>query len=221
MCGLVDLLFAYAYDVRTTEGESTVESGWTIRRLSCLFSWLEEFDSVVEVSLACVRRSLTYPLVRHLGLACALLRDVEQILRLGAPAVLRSLLMVRGLVQRSDEHGYLLNRIWTDDYCVWLQQLPPRWLDRLADKLAAVHVTHDMLAWPLAAFESLARGEDDEEDEEEDDDDDDDDDDEVKAEASSAVSVGAEVAALPDISMDTAAEADAVMKDASEEGTLV
>ena len=33
LCGLVDLLFAYAYDVRTTEGEPTVESGWTLRHV--------------------------------------------------------------------------------------------------------------------------------------------------------------------------------------------
>jgi hypothetical protein len=41
LLGVVDLLFAYAYDVRTTMGESTVESGWTIVKLSSQLSWLD------------------------------------------------------------------------------------------------------------------------------------------------------------------------------------
>ncbi|CAL8337103.1 unnamed protein product [Merluccius merluccius] len=39
--GLVDILLAYAYDQRFTEGEHTVESPWTIRKLSGTLCWLE------------------------------------------------------------------------------------------------------------------------------------------------------------------------------------
>ncbi|KAG7261044.1 hypothetical protein CRUP_025183 [Coryphaenoides rupestris] len=39
--GLVDLLLAYAYDQRFTQGEPTVESPWTIRKLSGTLCWLE------------------------------------------------------------------------------------------------------------------------------------------------------------------------------------
>ena len=80
LCGLVDLLFAYAYDVRTTLGEPTVESGWTLRTLSSLLSYLDAFGSVLEASVACVRRSLAFPLVRHLGLSRAVLADVHALL---------------------------------------------------------------------------------------------------------------------------------------------
>ena len=38
---IVDILFAYAYDYRTTEGDRSVESGWTINKLSSTLSWLE------------------------------------------------------------------------------------------------------------------------------------------------------------------------------------
>lgn len=41
LLGLADILFAYAYDHRTTQGEPTVESGWTITVLSPLLSWLD------------------------------------------------------------------------------------------------------------------------------------------------------------------------------------
>ena len=64
---------------------------------------------------------------------------------------------MRRAVQTGREYGYLLNRIWVDDYCVWLQQLPERWLGELATELDGVAISRDMLAWPLAAYEELAR----------------------------------------------------------------
>lgn len=41
LLGLADVLFAYAYDHRTTGGDATVESAWTVAVLSPLLSWLE------------------------------------------------------------------------------------------------------------------------------------------------------------------------------------
>jgi protein SHQ1 len=161
--GLVDLLFAYAYDVRTTQGDPTVESGWTIRRLSSLLSFLDGFDSVLDATVACARRSFCYPLVRHFELTKACIADVAALLWLGPPAVLRALLDVRSAVQRNDEYGYLLNRIWLDDYCVWLQQLRPTHLKALAESVQAVALRKDMLSWPLEAYEQLARQSTDEE----------------------------------------------------------
>jgi protein SHQ1 len=42
LTGLVTVLFAFAYDHRTTHGETGVESGWTIATLSPLLSWLDD-----------------------------------------------------------------------------------------------------------------------------------------------------------------------------------
>ncbi|CAJ0924950.1 unnamed protein product [Ranitomeya imitator] len=39
--GLIDLLLAYCYEVRVTEGERNVESAWTVRKLSGTLSWFE------------------------------------------------------------------------------------------------------------------------------------------------------------------------------------
>lgn len=39
--GLVDIIAAYCYDHRTTEGEPTSESAWTINKLSATLSWFE------------------------------------------------------------------------------------------------------------------------------------------------------------------------------------
>lgn len=41
LLGLADILFAYAYDHRTTTGDASVESAWTVAVLSPLLSWLE------------------------------------------------------------------------------------------------------------------------------------------------------------------------------------
>lgn len=38
---LVDILLAYCYDHRTTEGEPSVESCWTVNKLASSLSWLE------------------------------------------------------------------------------------------------------------------------------------------------------------------------------------
>jgi len=39
--GLVDLLFAYSYNHRFTEGENNIESAWTIGKISPTISSLE------------------------------------------------------------------------------------------------------------------------------------------------------------------------------------
>ena len=44
--GLVDILFGSCYNHRTTLGESTVESGWTIAKLSSTLSWFQVIFSV-------------------------------------------------------------------------------------------------------------------------------------------------------------------------------
>ncbi len=107
--GLIDIIFAFAYNHRTTEGEANVrfqftlmynaqyvlcddccvllmqvESAWTICKLSPTLSWLEVYrGSVHDVVYSCIRRSLCYPLYRHWELSLALLQDTRDIFRLG------------------------------------------------------------------------------------------------------------------------------------------
>ena len=49
--GLVDILYAYAYNHRTTEGENTVESAWTMCKLSATLSWFEVLLLVQNISV--------------------------------------------------------------------------------------------------------------------------------------------------------------------------
>lgn len=41
LLGIVDILFGSCYNERTTLGDNTVESGWTINKLSSTLSWFE------------------------------------------------------------------------------------------------------------------------------------------------------------------------------------
>lgn len=165
LLGLADILFAHCYDHRITLGDGNVESAHTIARLSCTFSWLEDFslsyanysntpmemdeqlskadvaanakesnlssgelqaskareEAVSNVIKFNLRRCMIYPYMRVWKLARKVLADVARILFLGRRAILKCLLQLRSTFEHTDTH-YLLNTIYVDDYCNWLQQ---------------------------------------------------------------------------------------------------
>ena len=49
LTGLVDVVFGFAYDQRTTLGDSTCESAWTVAKLSPTLSWFDTQSSVHQV----------------------------------------------------------------------------------------------------------------------------------------------------------------------------
>lgn len=155
LLGLADILYAYAYDVRITEGEHCVESGWTISKLSATLSWLEEFESAERVVLSCLRRSLCYPLYRSWALALRVLEDATHVLQQGPRHVLRCLLDVHGIFARHDS-CYVLNRLYVDHYAAWVQHLRPEVLSELADDLREVRVTKAALDLDLEELEAGA-----------------------------------------------------------------
>ena len=82
---------------------------------------------------------------------------MTRLLRLGRLAVLRALLDARLAIQKNGEYGYLLNRLYLDDYCVWMQQgCKPSSLAKLIGAVDAVALSKDMISWPLEAYEQLA-----------------------------------------------------------------
>ena len=159
LLGLVDMLFGWAYDCRITEGEHTVESGWTISRLSATLSHLVEHRGLKEAAVACMRRALAYPLLRHWDLAAAVLADVAELLRLGRRAVLRCLLDMQSVFER-DESRHVLNAIYITDYCVWVQSVEDGVFVRLGESLAGLEMERASTGWPLAAIEEIMAEED-------------------------------------------------------------
>lgn len=158
--GLATLLFAYAYDFRQTGGEGTVESSWTVTTLSPLLSWLDDdFGGGAAAAVgvggsstptqaafaaalsACMVRSLTYPYLRRwdLGVRCG--EDAVRMLEGGRRPVLRALLAIRASLgsggdtsegSSGEDHKYLLNTLYLNDLCVWLQLVSTRDLQAAA-----------------------------------------------------------------------------------------
>ncbi|XP_022254832.1 protein SHQ1 homolog isoform X2 [Limulus polyphemus] len=154
--GLVDILYAYAYDVRTTEGEQTVESSWTISKLSATLSWLEVFTSLKSVTITTVRRSLCYPLLRNWNLAMKLIKDTQQILSLGRNFVLKCLLKIHDTLNDSDSR-YVLNDLYITDYCVWVQNVKSKNFMSLAKALEKVEINKGDVNLDLEELEAAAR----------------------------------------------------------------
>jgi protein SHQ1 len=158
LLGLLDILYAFAYDHRTTMGEPTVESAWTIAKLSSTLSWFDKFETPQEVLIACVRRALCFPLYRHYKLAVKIIDDVKAILKLGKRAVLKCFLNIKYLFDRSDNRHYL-SRLYIDHYCVWIQSLSRKKLHALLEGVKNVKLSKNDIGFDLDALEELAKQE--------------------------------------------------------------
>ena len=137
LCGLSSILYAYAYDFRLTDGDPTVESNWTVATVSPLLSWLDEIGDIKHALTACLRRSLIYPYLRSWKLSSLVLTDVLQIFSNGKHGILRALLRVKKIFETC-ETRYLLNKLFIDDYCVWIQGVEEATLDTFWKKLSEV-----------------------------------------------------------------------------------
>ncbi|ONH74563.1 Protein SHQ1 [Pichia kudriavzevii] len=126
---LLCLLFSYSYEVRSFQGETTIESAWSIGKLtpqiSCLDSQLIQSNNQTEknmirvITLTMARRALGYPLFRHFDLVKKSWMDVYWTLRCGKRAVLKSLLAIRELFRKHDIY-YVYCKILLDDLCAWV-----------------------------------------------------------------------------------------------------
>ncbi|XP_055484635.1 protein SHQ1 homolog isoform X2 [Psammomys obesus] len=152
---LVDILLAYCYEVRVTEGEYNVESAWTIRKLSPTLCWFETWTDVHEILVSFGRRVLCYPLYRHFKLVMKAYRDTIKILQLGKSAVLKCLLDVHKIFRENDP-AYILNDLYISDYCVWIQKAKSKKLAALAEALKGVSLSKDQLGLELLELEAAA-----------------------------------------------------------------
>uniref|UniRef100_A0A8C5KY03 Protein SHQ1 homolog n=1 Tax=Jaculus jaculus TaxID=51337 RepID=A0A8C5KY03_JACJA len=152
---LIDILLAYCYETRVTEGEQNVESAWTIRKLSPTLCWFETWNNVHEIVVSFGRRVLCYPLYRHFKLVIKTYRDTVKILQLGKSAVLKCLLDIHKIFQENDP-AYILNDLYISDYCVWIQKARSKKLTALAEALKEVSLTKAQLGLELEELESAA-----------------------------------------------------------------
>ncbi|XP_077132351.1 protein SHQ1 homolog [Ranitomeya variabilis] len=153
--GLIDLLLAYCYEVRVTEGERNVESAWTVRKLSGTLSWFENYRLVTDVLVSFGRRVLCYPLYRNFCLVTQAVQDTCALLQMGKAAVLKCLLDVHAIFQENDP-AYILNDLYITDYCIWIQKVRSKKLAGLSDCLQATTISKADLGLELEELEEAA-----------------------------------------------------------------
>ncbi|XP_067855007.1 protein SHQ1 homolog isoform X1 [Heptranchias perlo] len=152
---LVDIILAYVYEVRSTEGETNTESSWNMWKLSGTLCWLETYHSLQEVLVSFSRRVLCYPLYRHFYLALKAFEDAVLILQLGKSAVLKCLLGIHKIFRENDP-AYLFNDLYITDYCIWIQKVKSKKLASLAESLQSIKVTKGDLCLELEELEKAA-----------------------------------------------------------------
>ncbi|KAF6732315.1 SHQ1-like protein [Oryzias melastigma] len=152
---LVDILLAFCYEVRSTEGEHSVESPWTIRKLSGTLSWLETYSSLQDVLVSFGRRVSCFPLYRHFALVTSAIRDTAKIFQQGKACVLKCLLEIHK-VFRENEPAYILNDLYITDYCIWIQGVKSKKVESLATALQKVVLQKKDLELELNELESAA-----------------------------------------------------------------
>ncbi|XP_049718385.1 protein SHQ1 homolog [Elephas maximus indicus] len=152
---LIDILLAYCYETRVTEGEKNVESAWNIRKLSPTLCWFEACTNIHEILVSFGRRVVCYPLYRHFKLVLKAHRDTVKILQLGKSAVLKCLLDIHKIFQENDP-AYILNDLYISDYCVWIQKAKSKKLAALAEALKKESLTKAQLGLELEELETAA-----------------------------------------------------------------
>jgi protein SHQ1 len=135
--GLIDILYCICYEYRITVGEFTVESATNITQLSSLLSHFDNYDiknngdDIVSLIRNLIRRSLTYPYLRYWDYIQIILTDACKVLFLGKRHILKLFLQLKILYDKS-HCFYLLNKVYIDDYCIWLQKIDDGVIRKLA-----------------------------------------------------------------------------------------
>ena len=134
---IIDILFAYIYNLLITEYENSSESGWTINKLSSTLSCLIDFDlnyysqsndisfnilneTIENLLISNYRRVLIYPLYRNIKICDKIKYIIIKILEMGRFSILKCLLNIKYIFDRN-EPRYLLNIIYIDPLIKWIQ----------------------------------------------------------------------------------------------------
>lgn len=156
LLGLVDILYGYCYDKRTTLNESTVESSWTINKLSSTLSWFCIFKDVKQTLIACYRRALIYPIFRNFELCNKVMEDLVSLFRKGKKFLIKCIIDIHQMFNTSNDARYILNQLYIKDYLVFLQKCRSEELDQLYNNIANIEITKRDLDLELEELEAAA-----------------------------------------------------------------
>jgi len=136
---LLDVVLAFCYEQRSMEGELSNESAVSVNMLSWTLSCLVEYESVKESLKHTFRRCLVYALYRSHEMCVVAFEDTKALFREGKGSLLRVLLKIKNMFEHS-EPRYLLNKLFIDDFCVWIQHVESEALESFKEQLESVAV---------------------------------------------------------------------------------
>ncbi len=149
---IVQLLFAYLYDLRTMDWENSCETGWTINKLCPFLSGFVYHDNLNDCLLNLYRRVMIYPIYRNYKLAVKVHKDLAKILENKMFAI-KLVAEVKFIFEKSDPR-YLLNILYIDDLIVFAQNLTNGEWNSLAEQVAELKFTKNSLKLMLEDFEA-------------------------------------------------------------------
>lgn len=120
--GLIDILYAYCYDKRSTHFEGNSESGWTIVKISSSLCWLDAFETPKEALVSAFRRSVIYPLYRNYKLSVKVFDDLKKLLQLGEKFIIKCLIEIYYIFLGGDCCRYILNNLFIKDYIRYIMK---------------------------------------------------------------------------------------------------
>ncbi|VVC87896.1 unnamed protein product [Leptidea sinapis] len=153
---LIDILYGFCYDRRSTLNESTVESSWTINKLSSTLSWFCVFNEMKEVLVACYRRALTYPMFRNFELCNKVKNDVVSLLRKGKKFTIKCMINIHQMFNASNDARYILNQLYIKDYLIFLQMCRAEEFTELGNNVANIEICKKDLDLDLEELEAAA-----------------------------------------------------------------
>jgi protein SHQ1 len=116
---VVEMVLCFCYEIRALH-DFSCETAANINKISPGLSCLVEFKRVEDMMKKVLRRILVYGVYRNFKIAEIAWSDTQKVFKEGKEAVLRVLLKIKKLFERS-EPRFLLNRIFVDDLVVWIQ----------------------------------------------------------------------------------------------------
>ncbi|XP_063629559.1 protein SHQ1 homolog [Cydia splendana] len=156
LLGLVDILYGYCYDKRTTMNDSNVESSWTINKLSSTLSWFCSFNDMKQVLIACYRRALIFPIFRNFELCNKVKNDLASLFRKGKKFIIKCLIEIHQMFNNSNDARYILNQLYIKDYLVFLQKCRSEEFTELFNNIANIEIMKRDLDLELEELEAAA-----------------------------------------------------------------
>lgn len=152
-CCLIDILYAYCYDKRTTQFEGSSESGWTIIKLAASLCWLDAFKEPQEALISAFRRSIIYPLYRNFDLSQVILTDLKELLGLGEKYIVKCLIEMYQIFLEGDCCRYIINNLFIKDYIIYIMKWDKNKFRKILTNLDDVKIEKKDLGLNLAEIE--------------------------------------------------------------------